>query len=63
MNIKYFYTRFQIAAYAIASVIMMHEFFIETVWYKMFAYAILGVICLMGSIMYIEDVVKENRKE
>ncbi len=62
MSIKYLYTRFQLAAYTVASIIMIHNCFIETIWYKLFAYVLLAIIFLMESIMYIEDIVKENRK-
>ena len=63
MFIKYLYTRFKVAAYTVASILLMHNCFIETVWYKAFACVGIAIICLMEAIMCVEDIVKEHRKK
>lgn len=60
--IKYLYTRFNVAAYTVASILLMRNCFIETVWYKAFACVGIAIICLMEAIMFVEDIVKEHRK-
>lgn len=61
--IKYLYTRLKVAAYTVASILLIHHCFIETVWYKVFACVVIAIICLMEAIMCVEDIVKENRKK
>lgn len=63
MFIKYLYTRFKVAAYTVASILLMHNYFIETVWYKAFACIVIAIICLMEVIMCVEDILKEHRKK
>lgn len=63
MFIKYLYTRFKVAAYTVASILLMHNCFTGTVWYKSFACVVIAIICLMEAIMCVEDIVKENRKK
>lgn len=63
MFIKYLYTRFKVSAYTVASILLMHNCFIETVWYKVFACVGIAIICLMEAIMRVEDIVKGHRKK
>lgn len=63
MFIKYLYTRFKVAAYTVASILLMQNCFTETVWYKAFACVVIAIICIMEAIMCVEDIVKEYRKK
>ena len=63
MFIKYLYTRFKVASYTVATIFLIHNCFIETVWYKAFACIVIAIICLMEAIMCVENIVKENRKK